>query len=202
MRSEQTPPPVAPPDDAAAAAAPVMPEADETAGALAPGMMGPGAGMMGPGAGMMGPGAGMMGLGAGPAPSFGGAPAGPGPEDFLAALGGAPQRSPLGRMPTDTEGTQSPLVDLLAGRMGPGMAPGDPYATGPMPTDLNVGPQDPNLGAQNLLAMLALGLGGAGGTPPLGQRQGVYPGRSGVGEGTYPLGTAPRYADLSPFTRY
>ncbi len=145
----------------------------------------------------------MGGLGPMPGGMPGAMPGGAPPMDFLAALGGAPGGPPLGRMPRDAEAASSPLLDLLAGNLAPsGGMGGDPYATGPMPTDLNTGTQDPQMGMQGLLSLLALGMAGAGGQPPPGTRGGYQAGRSGVPEGPYGIGTAPRYGDSNPFTRY
>jgi hypothetical protein len=42
---------------------------------------------------------------------------------------------------------------------------GDPYGTTGVPTSLNIGPQDPNMGIEQMLQLLALGQMGVGGGP-------------------------------------
>jgi hypothetical protein len=63
----------------------------------------------------------------------------------------------------------SPLLAMLAGSLS------DPYAVTGAPVNMNVGPGDPQMGLQGLLAMLAMSRAGAGGTGG-----GVGAGMSGV----------------------
>jgi hypothetical protein len=97
-------------------------------------------------------------------------PAGGGLPEILGSMmggaGGPPSLAASPAMPVggslppggDTAG--SPLLAALASSLS------DPFAApGPDPVDLNVGPQDPNMGLMDLLGMLglsAMGVGGGG----------------------------------------
>jgi hypothetical protein len=102
--------------------------------------------------------------------------------DVLGGLGG-PQQGPAslapmggnglpfgGSMPRPggpDDGQDMGGSDLLKALMG-SIGGGDPYATGPMPTNLNVGSQDPQMGLEQMLQMLALSQMGVGGQPGAG----------------------------------
>ena len=104
-----------------------------------------------------------LGMGGPPAPQ--GPPMGPGGLPVGGSLPG----------PGDGDGDESmggsDLLKALTAAVGGG---GDPYATNGMPTNLNVGPQDPNMGIEQMLQALALGGMGVGGGPP------AMPGGSGL----------------------
>jgi hypothetical protein len=118
-----------------------------------------------PMAGMMGGGppdlAAMLGLGGGGMPG-GGPMGGPMGAPMGGPMGGPPPGPQLpigGSMPAPGDFGDSPLIAALASQMA------DPYAVNGMPTDLNVGPQNPQAGLQGLLQMLAfaqLGVPGVG----------------------------------------
>jgi hypothetical protein len=96
-----------------------------------------------------------------------------------------PQLPPGGSLPPDGDFADSPLLAALAASLGPD------------PTDLNVGPQDPQMGLEDLLHMLGLadaGLGGADQGPPGGMPPGALP--PGMGMGRPPLPGAPAPAGM------
>jgi hypothetical protein len=144
-------------------------------GAGAPLPFGPGPGGPPPAPSRVKPGQGMdpfqamtQGLGPDVLGGLGGPPQGPG---GLAPMG--PGGLPIGGSMPQAEGPDgapsdmggSDLLQALAGAIGGG---GDPYATGPFPTSLNVGTQDPNMGLEQMLQALALAQMGVGGQPGAG----------------------------------